>query len=212
MTLTKKIISITLFFSIITACFMCTGASAQSQSQSLTDRETELRLKQIAQSVNELKEKVYRSKAKLKLLEETILLGKITGSKSIIRFKNSTGGLFKITDSEFYLNDKLVHKFNPQKDDTDDIVIYDGETPPGMNKIRIRLSFVGRDSGVLKLFSYFKDYKFNMESQYEYPVTYGKTTSVKVESLDLGPFKNTLEERLTLRYKTMAEETQSIPF
>ena len=174
--------------------------------------ELESKLNDISTSVNDLKEKVYKSKAKLKLMEETLLLGKITGSKAIVRFKNNTGGLFNITAGEYYLNGKLVYKFNPNKDQNRDVVIFDSETPPGNNKIKLKLSFTGADSGVLKLFSYFKDYKFNMESDYEFPVTYGKTTVVNIEGVDLGPFKNSLDERLSVRYKTMTEDKSTIPF
>jgi hypothetical protein len=62
------------------------------------------------------------------------------------------------------------------------------------------------------LFSYFKDYKFQLESSHDFPVNYGKTTSVSIEAIDLGPFKNTIDERLTVRYKVLTEEQNSIPF
>ncbi len=196
-------------------CFMLTlTAKAQIDSKDLNTEDSKLtkRLAEIANSVNELKEKVYRSKAKLKLLEETLLLGKITGSKSVIRFKNNVGSIFKLVSGEYYLNGNLIHKFNREIPQNGEVVVFDGESPPGNNRVSLKLSFTGSDRGSLKLFSYLKDYKFNMESNYDFPVSYGKTTIVNIETMDKGPFKNTLEERLAVRYKTLTEESANIPF
>lgn len=215
MVIFKKLFLFTLIVSLTfssMALFSINTGFTNEKSDIKKQIEFDRNLKEIANRVNELKEKVYRSKAKLKLLEETLLLGKITGSKAIIRFDDRTGGLFKVVGGEYYLNGKLIYRMDVNSPAKETAVVFDGETPPGMNKLDIRLIFTGADGGALKLFSYLKDYKFNLESSYEFPVNYGKTTSVKIESVDLGPFKNTLEERLSVRYKTLTEDNSTIPF
>jgi hypothetical protein len=203
-------------FVLLFVLHFISGAYCQSSVEDRPNAESEVeiqkRLAEIANSINELKERVYRSKAKLKLLEETLLLGKITGSKSLIKFKNNVGSIFKLTGGEYYLNGKLIHRFEREIPEGEHMVIFDGESPPGNNKITLKLTFTGSDKGSLKMFSYLKDYKFNLESNYDFPVSYGKTTLVTIESIDRGPFKNTLEERLSIRYKTLTEENASIPF
>jgi hypothetical protein len=207
----SKILLLLVFLTILIVPVLTHSQSGQPDDRA-KEIALEKKIKDVANSVSELKEKVYQSKARIKLLEETLLLGKINGSKSIIKFKNNTGGLFQISDGEYYLNGKLIYKLNSAKGDPGSVVVFDGETPPGNNKITIKLTFTGADSGVMKLFSYFKDYKFNLESDYEFPVTYGNTTIVNIESIDQGAVKNTLEDRISVRYKTLTEENSSVPF
>src|SRR6185295_11488355 len=53
-----------------------------------------VRLHDLERRMDELKEQVYRSKARLNLLKETVLHGVIAGSRSAIVFKNEMGGMY----------------------------------------------------------------------------------------------------------------------
>ncbi len=53
-----------------------------------------VKVRDLERKVNELKEQVFRSKARLNLLKETVLHGVIAGARSAIVFKNEMGGMY----------------------------------------------------------------------------------------------------------------------
>ncbi|MCA9668161.1 MAG: hypothetical protein KC503_21335, partial [Myxococcales bacterium] len=70
------------------------GAGDQAAAPSGGDYN--VRLKQLEARVNELKERIFRSKARLNLLKETVLHGVIAGSRAIIKHKNEMGSSFRL--------------------------------------------------------------------------------------------------------------------
>ncbi|MCX7958747.1 MAG: hypothetical protein N3B13_06845, partial [Deltaproteobacteria bacterium] len=63
-----------------------------------------IQIKNLEEKVNELKERVFRSKARLTLLQETVLMGKISGAKINVLFDNQMGSSFKIESVSFSLD------------------------------------------------------------------------------------------------------------
>src|SRR5438094_5612702 len=55
-----------------------------------------VRLHDLERKVDELKEQIFRSKARLNLLKETVLGGVIAGSRAMIKHHNAMGSNFKL--------------------------------------------------------------------------------------------------------------------
>ncbi|HEX4457878.1 MAG TPA: hypothetical protein VIA18_07895, partial [Polyangia bacterium] len=53
-----------------------------------------VRLHDLERRVNELKEQIFRSKARLNLLKETVLHGVIAGARAVITHRNEMGGIY----------------------------------------------------------------------------------------------------------------------
>jgi hypothetical protein len=72
---------------------LCARAFAEPASQAASapaDGEDQMKIRALEERVNELKEKIFRSKARLVLLQEAVLHGTISGSRAIIIQKTST--------------------------------------------------------------------------------------------------------------------------
>src|SRR5450759_2400896 len=55
-----------------------------------------VRLKALERNVNDLKEQVFRTRARLNLLKETVLGGVIGASRCVIKHKNEMGSTFRL--------------------------------------------------------------------------------------------------------------------
>src|SRR5581483_3646125 len=133
-----------------------------------------VRLKALERNVNELKEQVFRTKARLSQLKETVLRGVIGASRGIIRFKNEMGGSFRLIKAVYALDG--VQIFN-KADDTGRLAemtefdIYNGSLQPGSHTLTVQLIYQGDGFGV---FSYLKGYKFTVRDTYTFAAAEGK--------------------------------------
>src|SRR5437773_140554 len=63
-----------------------------------------VRLRSLERNVNDLKEQVFRVKARLNLLKETVLGGVIGASRCVIRHKNEMGSQFRLIKAVYALD------------------------------------------------------------------------------------------------------------
>ena len=63
-----------------------------------------VRLRSLEKNVNELKEQIFRTKARLNLLKETVLGGVIGASRAFIRHKNEMGSSFRLIKAVYALD------------------------------------------------------------------------------------------------------------
>ncbi len=141
-----------------------------------------VRLRDLEQHIDELKEQIRRSHTRLSLLSDTILSGGAGGARAEINFKNDLSGAFRLTGALFVLDGAV--QYNKQ-DDTDDstlaqqkdIPVFTGSIPPGDHTVQIVLQLRGNGYGV---FSYLKGYKFKVPSSHSFTITEGKTLKLDV--------------------------------
>jgi len=74
-----------------------------------------VRLRALERNVNDLKEQVFRTRARLNLLKETVLGGVIGASRCVIKHKNEMGASFRLIKAVYSLDG--VQIFN-KADDT----------------------------------------------------------------------------------------------
>ena len=145
-----------------------------------------VKLHDLERKVNELKEQVFRSKARLNLLKETVLHGVIAGARSAITFKNEMGGMyvpirysFSLDGTEVFAKTDDSGKLKDQKE----FDVYTGSITPGNHTLSVQLVYQGNAYGV---FAYLKGYKFTAHSSHSFTATEGKQLQVKVVGYEKG--------------------------
>ena len=143
-------------------------------------------LKTVESEVNDLKEKVFRSKARLLLLEEKVIRGVVSGAKAVITHVNELGPAYKLESITYYFDGNAIYtKTDPSGGlaKEKEIEIFEANIPPGNHTLSITGVVRGNGSG---LFAYLKDYTFNISSTYTFLAQDGKTTRLDAALVKQG--------------------------
>lgn len=159
-----------------------------------------VRLRDLEDRVNRLKEQIFRSKARLSLLAETVLDRKIAGSKASIVFRNEMGGSFRLVKAVFLLDGApILTKADEDGSlaDLEVLNVFDGPVMPGDHTLSVVLNYRGNGYGI---FSYLKGYSFKTRSSRTFTVNEGKELKLEVIGLEKGTVTTPLEERPDIKY------------
>ncbi|MDY7229008.1 dihydrolipoamide acetyltransferase [Hyalangium rubrum] len=172
------------------------GPSAQT-----ADEAFDTRVKTMEEQVVDLKEKIYRSKARLLLLQETVLGGDLsTGARAVLFHKNEMGSSFVLESVAYALDGAPIFtkvNENGDLDKLEEFEIFNGRIVPGQHQVAVRLVYRGNGYGV---FSYLEGYKFKVQSSYTFNAEGGKVTTVRVVGFEKGGLTTDLKDRPTVRY------------
>ncbi|NJK88036.1 MAG: dihydrolipoamide acetyltransferase [Myxococcales bacterium] len=166
----------------------------------IEDTEHAVRLRGLEERVNDLKERVFRNKARLLLLRETVLNGVISGARARVVHVNDVGSAFDLEAVSYALDGApLLSKTSADGslDDQRQIELFNGSIVPGNHNLSLAMRFRGNGYGV---FSYLRAYTFNVQSSYAFTAEEGKLTTVKAVAYEKGGFTTDLQERLAIRY------------
>jgi hypothetical protein len=160
-----------------------------------------VRLRDLEQRVDELKDQIRRSHTRLALLSDTILGGGAAGSRSEVEYKNEMSSAFQLVRALFVIDGQV--QYNRQDDsgalaDQKAIPIYSGSVPPGDHTIQVALTFQGNGYGV---FSYLRGYKFEVKSSHAFTATEGKTITVTATSFEKGGVTTPLDQRPAIEWQ-----------
>lgn len=167
-----------------------------------------VRLKGLEQRVDELKEKIFRSKARLNLLKETVLHGVIAGSRSVIMHKNEMGSSFRLVKAVYALDGQQIFAKSDEADSLagkEEFEIFNGSVVPGDHTISALLVYRGHGFGI---FSYLKGYKFTVRSSHTFTAAEGKQTIIKVVGYEKGNFTTDLQDRPAIDFRVTAVAAQ----
>ena len=185
-----------------------TDASERSTTAPAMDGATYVvRMRDLAQRIDELKEQIRRSHTRLSLLSDTILSGGVGGSRAEITFVNDMSSAFRLTKALFVLDGAVQYN---KEDETGalagqkTIPIFSGSIPPGDHTLQVLLKLQGYGYGV---FSYLRGYNFEVKSSTSFTVTEGKTIELKVIAWEKGGVTTPLEDRPDVRYKELLKST-----
>ena len=159
-----------------------------------------VRLRDLEQKIDELKEQIRRSHTRLSLLSDTILSGGGSGSRAVVRFKNDLSDAFRVTRALFVLDGAVQYNKTDQSGalgDQDEIPIFNGSIPPGDHTVQVLISLQGNGYGV---FSYLRGYKFEVRSSHSFSAVEGKTITLDATAYEKGSVTTPLEERPAIRY------------
>ena len=176
-------------------------AAAVSSANTTVDGQTyAVRLRDLEQRVDELKEQIRRSHTRLSLLSDTVFAGGVQGSRGELSFQNDMSSAFRLTRALFVLDGAVQYN---KTDDTgalgeqSTIPIFSGSIPPGDHTVQVLLQFQGNGYGV---FSYLRGYKFEVRSTQSFTASEGKTTNMPIIAYEKGGVTTPLEERPSVRY------------
>ncbi len=160
-----------------------------------------VRLKALERNVNELKEQVFRTRARLNLLKETVLGGVIGASRCVIKHKNEMGATFRLIKAIYALDG--VQIFNKADDsgrlsEMTEFDVYNGAMQPGNHTITVQFVYQGHGFGV---FSYLKGYKFKTSSSHTFVAADGKATVLTVVGYEKGGVSTSMEDKPAVDFR-----------
>ena len=176
-------------------------ASQPAPPPATSDEAFQTRVKTLEEKVVDLKEKIYRSKARLLLLQETVLGGDLSsGARAVLVHKNDMGGTFALESVAYALDGAPILTRTDKDGDLanrPEFEIFNGRIVPGQHQVAVKLVYKGKGFGV---FSYLEGYKFTVSSSYTFSAEPGKVTTVKVVGYEKGGITTELKDRPAVRY------------
>ncbi len=185
-----------------------TDESAESASPDVSDDLDDVylhRLKGVEERVNSLKEKVFRSKARLLLLRETVLHGVVSGAKAVLYHVNDLGASYTMESATYYLDGSRIFSRSAAEgglDGTEDIKIFEGSIPPGNHTISVELELRGNGLGV---FPYLNRYSFTVRHTYNFIAEEGRVTRLRIIAYEKKGLLRSFEERPSIRYDLVTD-------
>lgn len=170
-----------------------------------------VRLRHLERSVSELKEQVFRTKARLQLLKETVLGGVIGASRAVIKHRNEMGATFRLTRVVYALDGVQIFS---KADDTgrmsemQEFDIYNGAIQPGSHTLTVNLVYQGHGFGV---FSYMNNMKFNVRSSNTFVASEGRATQVTVVGYEKGGMTTNMDEKPAVDFRVNVMSAEGAP-
>ena len=171
-----------------------------------------LRLRTLEQKVEVLKEQAWRVKARVGMLKEAVLGGGV-GARASIVHDNQMGGSFKMVRLVYALDG--VQIFSRADDsgklgDIKNLDILSGPITPGNHTLSVIIDYRGNGYGV---FSYLKEYKFNVKSSHTFTAAEGKQTQITVVGFEKGGITAQLKDRPSVEFKVSvtADKPGTVP-
>ncbi len=182
-----------------------TSAAVQAADQQMDAGTYATRLRDLEQRIDALKEQIFRSKARLSLLAETVLQGVVAGAQAVIIHENRMSSSYRLVKVQYALDGARI--FNKADEegplgDQTEFEVYNGSIVPGDHNITVNLEYRGNGYGI---FSYLKGYRFRVRSSYTFNAPEGKAVTIRVVGYEKGGPTAPLEERPAVRYMERTE-------
>lgn len=175
-------------------------AAAEGAAQT-ADEAFSTRVKTLEEQVVDLKEKIFRTKARLLLLQETVLGGDLSsGARAVIFHRNEMGAQFVLESVAYALDGAPIYTKVDAGGDLDkreEFEIFNGRIVPGNHQIAVRMVYRGHGYGI---FSYLEGYKFKLQSNQTFNAEAGKATTVKVVGYEKGGITADIKDKPAIRY------------
>ncbi len=177
--------------------------ATDAQPAQTADEEYDLKMRELEDMVAELKEQIFRSKAKLQLLAEQVSGGIGTGAKIVIVHKNEMGPNFLLVEANYYLDgqplwqevDAAGTKLTAKKE----LPVWDGNIVEGSHTLTVNLVYKGDGTGV---FRYLSAYSWKLKDSITFTAEPGKVVTIDAVGFEQGNFTTQLEERPRIRFDT----------
>jgi hypothetical protein len=159
------------------------------------------RLRTLERSVNDLGDRVTQVRAKLNLLKDTVLSGATGAARFVIRYKNEMGSTFRLIRAVYTFDGIQILS---KADDSGHLAemtefdVYNGAVQPGQHTLAVQLTYQGYGYGV---FSYLKNYKFEVRASQVLNAVDGKTGSVLVIGREKGGAELKMEDKPAIEFQ-----------
>ena len=188
------------------------GTPGAAEPSALTaDEAFTTRVKTLEEQVVDLKEKIFRTKARLLLLQETVLGGDLSsGARAVIFHRNEMGSQFILESVAYALDGAPIFTKVDAAGDLDkreEFEIFNGRIVPGNHQIAVRMVYRGSGYGI---FSYLEGYKFKLQSNQTFSAEGAKVTTVKVVGYEKGGITADIKDRPGIRYDITTAKDASL--
>ena len=159
-----------------------------------------IRLRQLEQRVQALKEQTWRVKARVNMLKEAVLGGGI-GARATLVHENKMGGSFRLIKVVYALDGQQIFTRSDDSGSLHDLKKLDvlsGPIAPGNHTLSVLLVYRGHGYGV---FSYLKGYKFTVRSSHTFTAAEGRATGITVVGYERGGATTPLEKRPAIDFR-----------
>lgn len=172
------------------------------------DARYEAAVQETEEKVSDLKERVFRSKARLLLLKEALVGGAFGSSKVVIIHRNDMSRALSLQQASYSLDGASIFNRTDLDDSgkTKEFEIFNQPISPGSHTLSVLLVYKGDGFGV---FDYLNNYTFRIKSSFTFQVEDGKITQVKVVGYEKGGPLVRLEDRPTVRFDTAVTKAKN---
>jgi hypothetical protein len=163
-------------------------------------------LKSVEQSVHDLKERVFQSKATLQLLHELVVEGVAFDAAVSVWHSNDLARAYTIEGIEYFLDGKSVYTWKRQGEKEQlprEVEIRNQEVEAGKHTLQVSMDVRGNGGGV---FTYVKDYAVSVQSSYDFEVATGRRTILFAHPTSKGGVKKAYSERPSFVYEERVED------
>lgn len=165
------------------------------------EEQNDLKVRTLEERVSDLKEKIFRTKARLMNLQEMVIGGDITtGAKAVLVHRNEMGASFYLESVAYALDGAPVYSKADLDGDLakrEEFEVFNGRIVPGNHQVSVQLAYRGAGFG---LFSYLEGYRFKVQSSYTFNAEPGKALTLTVVGFEKGGLTTELKDRPAVRY------------
>jgi len=165
-------------------------------------------LRGLEQRVGDLKEQVFRAKARLSLLSERFLRSTAGGGRAVILQKTQMGRLYQPVRITYQLDGREIFSKGDAQSGSksaltlapaEELSVWDGGLPPGDHTLSV--SVVYRGNGA-RVFSYFDQYTYTASAAQRFRANDGGITRIRVVCRENGnPALTDLAERPLIEFE-----------
>jgi len=173
---------------------------APDDDEGLGEQAYDVRVRDLEERVNQLKMRIYQSKARLVRLQEAVMHGVVSGARARLVHRNEMGSSFVLQEAHYFLDGaplKQMSNIDGSLGKAEEIELFQGQIVPGNHQLSVNLVYGGNGYGI---FSYLRGYRFKIRSSYTFSAEEGKFTEIKVVGFERGGITTDLRERPTVRY------------
>jgi hypothetical protein len=179
-----------------------------------SQRESEIygaRIDGLQGDVDDLKERIFRSKARLSVLKETVLHGVLAGSKVVIVHRNLMGSQFRLTKLAVVLDGAQIYARTDDSgalDQEDELTVLDGNIVPGPHTITVELTYQGQGFGI---FSYLNGYTFESRSSYNFTAPENGAVRLMSSGFEKGNLTTEMKDRPSVDWQEIPLDASGKP-
>lgn len=163
-------------------------------------------LRSLEQRVGDLKDQVYRAKARLTLLGERHLKSTAGGGRAVVTQKTQMGRLFSPLRITYQLDGREVFTKGDDKTplglspaQSAELPVWDGGLPPGDHTLAVSVVYRGNGTPA---FSYFNQYTYTASAAQRFRASDGGTTRIRVVCREKGnPALTDVAERPLIEFQ-----------
>jgi hypothetical protein len=173
-----------------------------------SDVSYDLQLHGLEDRLNELREDVLGSKARLRMLWHQLMQERIGGSRLLLTHVNEMGSLLDLVQVTYIVDGAQVFSRSisddPDLGSHEEFEVMADPVLAGPHTIVVQVELRGNNRG---MFSYMNGYRFQLTSSQSFTIEDGKTAEIDVILLDRGGASAPIEERPDIDYRIEFTET-----